>query len=205
MLTPSDGSSDGNKLEYLSNPEKHRHFDPTLFDTLLQEAAEPDQRRLQAIEHSGVVQGTLYFNEPLLDNIIDRKDFMERCAETLGDADLVFFDPDNGIEVPSRPRGRKNSSKYIYLDELADFYSQNQSLLIYQHFPHIERSFFIASKVEQLREIAFGCSIWTYTTAHVLFLLVIHPESPARLAFAAIAACQRWDSTFIKGQYLGRD
>lgn len=33
-------------------------------------------------------------------------------------SELLFFDPDNGIEVMSNPKGCKNSSKYIYWDDL---------------------------------------------------------------------------------------
>lgn len=60
MLTPSDGRSDGNKLAYLRQPERHRHVDPELFDILARAAAEPDRRRLEAIEHSGTVPGAVY-------------------------------------------------------------------------------------------------------------------------------------------------
>jgi hypothetical protein len=32
MLTPPDDRNDGNKRAYLDQPEKHRRFDPDLFD-----------------------------------------------------------------------------------------------------------------------------------------------------------------------------
>jgi hypothetical protein len=32
MLTPRDNRSDGNKLNYLKNPNKWRRYDPSLFD-----------------------------------------------------------------------------------------------------------------------------------------------------------------------------
>ena len=52
---------------------------------------------------------------------------MLRCALQLYDVDLVFFDPDNGLET-TLPKGRKNSSKYLYLDEVAAFYrAESQS------------------------------------------------------------------------------
>jgi len=38
----------------------------------------------------------------------------------------------------------------------------------------------------------------------VAFFLIVHPESPARVAVAAIEACSRWDPRFIRGQYLPR-
>lgn len=201
MLTPSDGSSDGNKLAYLKHADRNRHFDPTLFDILLRAAAQPDRRRLQSIEDNNTVPGASYFNEMLADDRIVRAEFMERCSAQFRSLDLIFFDPDNGLEV-SLPKGRKNSSKYLYLDEVTGFYEGGKSLLVYQHFPRVERSTFIAQKTEQLRSAAKDCAIWAYTTAHVVFFLLVHPESPARLAIAALNACERWEPEFIRGEYV---
>ncbi|MFT4167178.1 MAG: hypothetical protein QM650_18220 [Microlunatus sp.] len=201
MLTPEDGRTDGNKLGYLQQPDRFRHFDPYLFDILTHAAGEPDRRRLQVIEDSGAIARASYFNELLPDDSAGRQAFMDRCAAALADTDLVFFDPDNGLEVSLR-KGRKNSSKYLYLDEAAAFYGPGKSLLIYQHFPRIERGAFIAQRSEQLRACAPGCSIWAFTTAHVVFFLVLNPNSPDRLRLAAETAAHRWDPRFIKAQYL---
>src|SRR5690606_28678918 len=132
-----------------------------------------------------------------------RKAFMEHAASAFRDSELVFFDPDNGMET-TLPKGRKNSSKYVYLDELADFYRAGKSLLVYQHFPRIERRAFVASCLDRFRTVMPNASLWTFTTAHVVFLLAIHPESPARLVVAAMEACGRWDPGFIRGEYVPR-
>ena len=203
MLTPDDGGKDGNKLTYLDQPDRHRYFDPELFDILAHAAGEPDRRRLQTIEDSGAVAGALYYNETLPDDVAGRAAFMERCASEFRDADLVFFDPDNGLEVSSLSKGRKNSSKYLYLDEVAAFYEAGKSLLIYQHFPRVERTAFLASCTRRLRGVAPGCAVWAFTTSHVVFLLLVHPDSPARLAVAAMEACPHLDPTFVRGEYLG--
>src|SRR5690606_4640768 len=97
------------------------------------------------------------------------------------------------------------SSKYLYLDEAAKFYATGKSLLIYQHFPRIERTVFLSLRAKQLRTVAPGCTIWAFTTAHVVFFLVVHPASPVRLVNAAIETSRRWeDDGFIRSQYLGR-
>lgn len=202
MLTPSDGSSDGNKLSYLGRPHEQRHYDPALFDLLAHTANEPDRRRLHVIEESGALAKVSYHNELLPDDTTGRQIFMAHCAQAFRDVDLVFFDPDNGLEV-SLPKGRKNSSKYLYLDEVAAFYASTKSLLIYQHFPRIERSAFVASCADRLRRAASGAAIWVFSTAHVAFFLLIHPDSAARLAVAAVETCERWDPNFITGRYLG--
>ncbi|WP_430439935.1 hypothetical protein [Shinella sp.] len=202
MLTPSDGGMDGGKLAYLQQPERHRHVDPELFDILAHAASAPERRRLATIEESGAISGALYHNDLLPDELAGRHAFMGRCAYTLREVDLIFFDPDNGLEV-AKPKGRKNSSKYLYLDEVAAFYASGKSLLIYQHFPRVERAVFLTRCAERLRSAAPGASLWTFTTAHVVFLLLLHPASPARLHSAADAACTRWTSEFISGRFLG--
>ena len=203
MLTPSDGRSDGNKLTYLHQPERHRHVDPELFDILAHAAAEPDRRRLATIEDSGAIPGAVYHNELLPDGLAGRHAFMGRCAYAFRDADLIFFDPDNGLEVSSLPKGRKNSCKYLYLDEVAAFYASGKSLLIYQHFPRVERAVFLGHCAERLRAAAPGASLWAFTTAHVVFLLLLHPSSPAHLHSATDAACSCWAPEFISGRPLG--
>lgn len=202
MLTPSDGGMDGGKLAYLQQPERHRHVDPELFDVLAHAASAPERRRLATIEESGAIPQALYHNDLLPDELAARHAYMGRCAYAFRDVDLIFFDPDNGLEV-SLPKGRKNSSKYLYLDEVAAFYASGKSLLIYQHFPRIERAVFLARCAERLRVAAPGASLWAFTTAHVVFLLLLHPASPAQLRSAAEAACTGWAPEFISGRLVG--
>jgi hypothetical protein len=203
MLTPDDGGMDGGKLAYLEQADRFRSFDPELFDILSRAASEPDLRRLHTIEDSSVISDALYFNETLPDDIVGRAAYMNRCALDFRDAELIFFDPDNGLEV-SLPKGRKNSSKYLYLDEVAAFYQAGKSILIYQHFPRVERSTFMAQRRRQLRGVAPGCAVWAFTTAHVALFLLVHPESPARLTISTLEACRQLDPSFVHGEYLGR-
>ena len=207
MLTPSDGSMDGNKLGYLEKPQQHRHFDPELFDILNHAAAEPDRRRLHTIEDSGAIPGAVYFNEMLPQQSDGRARYMADCKAAFANADLIFFDPDNGIEVASSQRGINRSLKHVFLDEIEAFYSEGKSILIYQHFPQRqERSLVIASRLQQLRRVAGNAAIWSFRTAHVVFFLLVHPESPARVAIAAMETSSRWESAdSIWSQYLGVD
>jgi hypothetical protein len=49
------------------------------------------------------------------------------------ECDLVFFDPDNGVEVSSVPKHHPRAGKYIYWDELMPFWHRGQALLVYHH------------------------------------------------------------------------
>ena len=92
------------------------------------------------------------------------------------DSDLVFLDPDNGIEVNSKPYGRKDSSKYLYWREISDLWEQGKSLLIYQHFCREKRQSFIRRLREGLQKNTKSSLIPAFTTAHVVFFLVLQPE-----------------------------
>jgi hypothetical protein len=62
---------------------------------------------------------------------------------------------------------------------------------------------FVTDTVARLRAATPGAAIFTFTTSHVVFFLLVHPESPARLAIAAMEACQSLDPSFVRGEYLG--
>lgn len=203
MLIPSDGGPNGNKLTYLEKPKQYRHFDPPLFDILAHATAEPERRRLQTIENSGAIPKAVYHNTMLPQAVGERAAYMAECRAKFADADLVFFDPDNGIEAPKAKLGRKAALKYVFLDELAAFYGNGKSVLVYQQFPIKQhRKPFLVATLERLRVMAPDAAIWTFTTSFVVFFLLIHPESPARLAIAAEEACGHWSPDFINGECL---
>lgn len=205
MLTPDDGGTDGGKLAYLKQPDRFRHFDPELFDILAHAASEPDRRRLQTVEDSDAIPHAIYHNDMLPQAVAERAKYMAECRTKFADADLVFFDPDNGIEALTAKPGRKAALKYVFLDEIAAFYSSAKSVLIYQHFPMMKpKQQFVADTLARLRATAPDAAIFTFTTAHVVFFLLVHPESPARLAVAAFEACGLLDPSFVRGEYLGR-
>ena len=86
--------------------------------------------------------------------------------------ELVFFDPDNGIEVDSTKYGRRNSSKYLYWHEIERFWKAGHSLLIYQHFPRVPRQLFIEAKARELICRTGALEVISFRTSHVVFLLV---------------------------------
>jgi hypothetical protein len=172
MLTPDDQGRDGRKTAYLSDPEKWRGHDPELFDLLQQIVTGADQRLLGRIEASGVIPGAMFFDEIVPDRLDDRRGYMARVLEKLGGDDLIFFDPDNGIEVKTKLKGRKNSSKYLYWNEIGEAYALGHSLLIYQHFNREKRKVFTSRLAKRLREVTNAPDIWAVHTPHVVFFLV---------------------------------
>jgi len=133
MLTRPDGSTAGNRTRYLHQPERWRKFDPGLFD-LLSQAIALKQRNVAFARRANLIPGAVYHAEILGDDAATRKKCFARLQARAASRDLIFFDPDNGLEVKSTPKGSPGASKYLYWDELIAFCRADFSVLVYQHF-----------------------------------------------------------------------
>ncbi len=196
MLTPNDSRSDGNKLGYLDQSKQERH-DPELFALLRRVRDESDTRRLILIEDSGTLSEAVFVNAIVPETLFERQLWFKRASTALAEGDLIFFDPDNGIEVGSVAKGRRNSSKYVYRDELAAAYRTGHSLLVYQHFQRKERGSFIRDVANDLRRVAVDAEIWAVRTSHVVFMLAIQPRHRAALSAAAHHVRETADPSFL--------
>ena len=75
-------------------------------------------------------------------------------------ADLVFLDPDNGLQVKSTRPGSTGWAKFVALGELQRFYDAGHSLLVYQHMARTTRRDLIRARLRQLYE-QFGLEHYT--------------------------------------------
>src|SRR5277367_3917910 len=101
-------------------------------------------------------------------------------------------DPDNGLEVQSRPKGRKNSSKFVFRDEISDHYTAGRSILLYQHFAREHRPTFLRRIADVLSETSPGSTIWSLQTAHTAFVLVARPEHAQQVEAIVDEVSTRW-------------
>ena len=138
MLTAGDGRADGEKTAYLRQPGEYRVYDPELFDRLEDLVLQRDARDVQAVEQAGILPAARFHSALLTDDPEQRRRYMDDFLALAKGCDLVFFDPDNGIEVKSVPLGRKDSAKYLHWSELKRVFAAGASVLIYQHFPREE-------------------------------------------------------------------
>ncbi len=142
-----------------------------------------------------LVPGATFFNEFVPNSRTERDSYHTRCMAAFADRDLVFFDPDNGLEVKSAT-GKKRS-KHVLLDEVADHYAGGRSVLFYQHLGQtLPRSAFVEEKAAKLRAVLPGASMSAFDTPHVVFLLAARPEHAKRV-FAAAAESER-DGSSLK-------
>jgi hypothetical protein len=179
MLTKPDGRSDGKFLAYLGEPNKHRHHDPALFDWLSEVVGKNRDRRTALIEASALFGQARFQSRLLSDRLGEREVYFAECAARFADCDLVFFDPDNGIEIKSVPRGRRKSCKFVYWEEVSNTFSSGASVLIYQHFIREERGRFAACMVEELRRRLHPAAIFSFRTPNVVFLLAAQERHSA--------------------------
>lgn len=175
MLTPDDGSTDGKFTSYLENEGKWSMYDPELFHQLKQLLIGNQNREVGFIEKTGLLQGAEYFSVEVPDFALGRRDWLGQLSSVAKESDLVFLDPDNGLEVKSKPYGRKNSSKFLYWREVEALWLEGKSLLIYQHFIREKRVDYIQRMLVALKEAAPDSLVEAFSTSNVLFLMALQP------------------------------
>jgi hypothetical protein len=192
MLTPDDGGTDGKFIQYLQQPERWCHHDPALYHWLKGCVLGDGGRNVCRMEHAGLLRGSRFYAAILPDDATGRETYFERFWQTARGCDLVFFDPDNGLEVKSRPYGRQYSSKYLYWSELEAGHSQGYSLIVYQHFPRIRRDAFVAGRAVELRQRLGSSAVYTFRTPHVVYFLLLQQAHAKTLAPGIETVRERW-------------
>ena len=167
MLTDGDSRNDGNKLDYLENNRNDRQLNPELFDKLI--SIDKSKREIKDVQELFGDKYN-YYSKTLYDNKEERTKYFEALLVEAKEVGMVFFDPDNGIEVKSVKYGNKNSSKYLYWDEIQQFADCGKDILIYQHFPHKNHEQFINDLKNELQEKT-KLEVQPIQTEDVLFLL----------------------------------
>ena len=192
MLTENDGSRDGRLRSYLKDPTAWRRYDVELFTGLAALLHLPSQVTVSLIEGSMLLPRTSYYSARVPDTRQDREAWRKGLLDAASGYDLVFVDPDNGIEVPSRPIGHKGSSKYVTWAEIEGLWNIGCSLVIYQHFRRERREVFAERMESELRGRTGASFTAAIRTPHVLFLLAAQERHEPDLREAVFALPFRW-------------
>lgn len=192
VLTEDDGGTDGKRIRYLEQPETWQKYDPVVYEHLREHVLDKGIRHVNSIERANVLRNCRFYAEVIQDDTHLRDQYFDKFFKLAEGADLVFFDPDNGLEVKSVPRGKKKSSKYIYWSEIETSYKSGHSILLYQHFPRKPREFFIRSLIEQFKTLDGIHSVISYCTFHVAFLLIPQPHHEDILIENTTKISQNW-------------
>lgn len=133
-------NGDGRHITYLARRD-FATLDPVLHSRL-GEIVKSGQRSLTAVERARILpSNTIYFGDATRDagkvrpsiRLNYRNSWLERALRDLELANLVFFDPDNGIEPASVRRDHPKAGKYVFWEDLLPFWQRGQSLVVYHH------------------------------------------------------------------------
>lgn len=175
MLTPDDGSTDGKFTEYLSESDKWEKYDTALYQELVKLLKENGIRKVSLIENSPVLSHSQYYSSHVPDNANERNAWFANLLVQSKNSDLVFLDPDNGLEIKSISYGRNKSSKFLYWKEVAALWAAGKSVLIYQHFIREKREVFIQRMLDALSQETEGSVVEAFSTSNVVFLMALQP------------------------------
>jgi hypothetical protein len=190
-------NADGKHVSYLAEPQKWRSRDPQLFDAL-NGIVSRGSRNVAALEAANLFQDATFFSDvvPTAGSSSDRRsgrgEWFQVALNKVGDCDLVFLDPDNGLETANFKPGGSKAGKSVALAELQSLRRPNRSIIVYHHHTrmagghHFELSHWgarlaeVGCSVDALRASAFS--------ARAFFLL----DAPADMRKAAAAMTGEW-------------
>ena len=120
-------NNDGERTHY---PDRAK-CDPDLYKAL-QKIIQDNNRNVEAIRKAGVLPTTTFYEALLTLDMIPRQAWLEEASNCIQDCDVLFLDPDNGLQVQSVSPGSMKAPKYVFWDDFS-FYEPERSLIIYQH------------------------------------------------------------------------
>ena len=157
---PDDEGNDGQHVHYLSERTTHAKelcaCDRPLADAL-RSLVDSGERSIAALQQCPIwPEGARFFAEtldckalPVARRESHRASWLGHAVAAIRDCDLVFVDPDNGLEIASCSRRAALAGKYVFYDELARLSEGTRSLIVYQHADRSKDQ--IARRREELR------------------------------------------------------
>jgi hypothetical protein len=139
----TEQNGDGRKRAHLSQ-DGWENLDPDLLQSMrLIEGSlvSQDELNVRLIEASGILPpDTAYFSEaiPRVERSVHRRvsaraAWFSSAEKAVGRCNLVFLDPDNGLEVRSVPITSPLASKYAAVSEIAALLESGTGVVLYQH------------------------------------------------------------------------
>ncbi|GMO36604.1 MAG: hypothetical protein Ta2B_16560 [Termitinemataceae bacterium] len=164
-LTPDDNTKDGNTN--LTKVEENK--DKILYDVL-----KKGRGNIENIKKY-LPSSTNYYSEKLVE-YYNNYNYEEKAIQCLSSNDIIFFDPDNGLEIPSLKN--KDKYKYVSYSLLKKFWEIGKTLIIYQHGDRIKNS--LDEKVEIIKMLfKNNANIATIKKNNVNYICIINgkPDS----------------------------
>ena len=182
FLTENDGSTDGKFTTYLKNPAD-RVYDPELFDALQNIADHPD-KTIKMIKQAGIIPDAEFFGEMLKSSSLkadarewNRRLWFNNSTLMLGNAELIFADPDNGISYRKTAR-TKDSEKFILPEDVAEYYNSGRNVVYYCHKGRRKQEAWEQAKAEIRNHIrdAQILAVTFHRGTQRSYIFVLHPD-----------------------------
>lgn len=175
MMTPPDGRPDGNH-DILDRETKNLRLDESRLLEFIQAHRNDRDHGFKKFQTSGLLPRVKFFDEELpTHGGVDREALIQRCLASFKEQEVIFFDPDNGLEVRSNPYHQAESRQYVYLKELKTFFDAGKSLVVYQHKSFHSLDVIINSKMDMLKEYFKNHNIFIVSHTRILILFVVQP------------------------------
>jgi hypothetical protein len=166
-LTPDEShNADGNNVAYLNptslNLAEYGDCDLDLYTTL-RGIVHGGERFVTSVREREVLPRDTVFYEDRLTfkgmpanspstisaRRAHRSEWVDRALEATQECNIVFLDPNNGVQVLTTQSHEKYGPRYVYFDEVQPYLDRGQSVIVYQNRDH--------SKVpEQMRRVCAG-------------------------------------------------
>jgi len=171
------------------------HFSFKLCNPRLFKKMQEIDRRIDEIKKRQILpKKTLYYDKAITKN---RSDWHRKALQGLEKADLVFLDPDNGIQTNSVKDNQRNAFKYVLRQEIVDYFSQKKSVIIYNHRSRQSEKIY-RTRFNEVRG-SLGSPRLELMRSHRYqvrdFLFIIHSKQEKLLSKAIESFC---DSDWIK-------
>ncbi|MFB0556240.1 MAG: hypothetical protein ACETVW_00050 [Dehalococcoidia bacterium] len=129
------------------NSTKYRDCFPGLYDQL-RSIVKSNRRNIREIEKGSVLPNeTTFYSEPLphssaapTERKEARRNWLDQSLKELDMTDIVFLDPDNGIQTERIKETQKKARKYAFIHEIQAYYESGKSLIVYNHRDRTEQS-----------------------------------------------------------------
>ncbi|MDA0353871.1 MAG: hypothetical protein O3A10_16945 [Chloroflexi bacterium] len=139
-----DPAGDGTHVTCLTSRQarRFRPCDPALYDAM-RAIIEARDRRVAAVREREVLcAGATYYEARIHtpaptqrreERLGARATWLDGAVRAVSNSDVVFVDPDNGVETTSVQVHQRNGPKYAYLEELTQLAGGERSLVVYHH------------------------------------------------------------------------
>ena len=182
-LVPNEkNNKEGKHTDYLKPTSTFanslRECNRMLYDQL--KAIVNKRRDVKEVERGKVLpRGTLFYNKLVQEK---RESWHLEALKELESADIIFLDPDNGIQtniMASMTLTGGKAHKYILDREIANYYERGQSVIVYSHKSRQKESRYRERFERVKKKIGKQATIYLlranrYTTRD--FIIIIQPK-----------------------------